>query len=368
MKIKRIIKTVSPQWTRPFGGKSKKENGFQHKATQPTTASPLFLALFSALIAACGQGEATIIPANTPSNEMNTPHFIIGAAQKGPFIKGTHILINRLTAQGEATFDTTLSETVDDLGNFKIPFKATGPILIEADGVHFNEVTGQLSQSRLQLRAIYNVINHADQRTHINVLTHLAYGRILKLIRTGTPVADAIKRSESAVIDGLRPALPIASTIAFSALSLFDTDPSQAASNGNLLALSATLYQAAILLKGTRSDTTVEAEMTQLLNTLATYFTEIGRIDDPVLIAVLKKGSMQLRPDEIRANLTQRSFAVAKVDIPVANLDSFIDTDGDGLVNDIDTDDDGDGIDDAFDVTPYLATRILAANTLLCHR
>lgn len=108
--------------------------------------------------------------------------------------------------------------------------------------------------------------------------------------------------------------------------------------------------------------------MTQLLNTLATYFTEIGRIDDPVLIAVLKKASMQLRPDEIRANLTQRSFAVAKVDIPVANLDAFIDTDGDGLVNDIDTDDDGDGIDDAFDVTPYLATRILAANTLLCHR
>lgn len=120
MAVMRIIKKVTPKWTRIFGGKSKKENGFRHKATQPTTASPLFLVLFSALIAACGQGEAT--------------------------------------------FDTTLSETVDDLGNFKIPFKATGPILIEADGVHFNEVTGQLSQSRLQLRAIYNVIDHADQR------------------------------------------------------------------------------------------------------------------------------------------------------------------------------------------------------------
>ena len=37
----------------------------------------------------------------------------------------------------------------------------------------------------------------------------------------------------------------------------------------------------------------------------------------------------------------------------VADMDLFIDTDGDGVVNGDDTDDDGDGVADVDDDTPY---------------
>jgi len=318
----------------------------------------MLYALLAVIVAACGGGDSDGVVGTgfgDPADNAK-PFTISGAAQKGPFIKGTRVLINRLTNLAEGTYETTVGEIDDNLGNFRFTYKGIGPVLIEADGVHFNEVTGQLSNSQLRLRAIYNVNNNPEQRAYINVLTHLAYGRIQKLIRSGTPIDDAIRQGEAAVIESLQPVLPMANVVDFTELSLFNTDLSRAVSNAYLLALSATVSQYAIEKQKANLGSPVESELTYLLDNLAYNIADTGRIDNAEVVASLRAAVKRLRPDQIRANLAKRSADVTSAELPVADMNLFIDTDGDGSVNADDGDDDNDGIPDDVDSTPYVSS------------
>ena len=62
-----------------------------------------------ALLSACGLGHVDN-HANTGAGDDNTPVYLSGTAQKGPFIKGSRLYINRLTDLAEPTYETTLVE------------------------------------------------------------------------------------------------------------------------------------------------------------------------------------------------------------------------------------------------------------------
>ncbi len=68
---------------------------------------------------------------------------------------------------------------------------------------------------------------------------------------------------------------------------------------------------------------------------------------------------MRIDPDAIRFNLRQLSVQAINTELEVADLNLFIDTDGDGIVN---ADDPDDNIADALDPQPYV--KVVATGTL----
>jgi len=321
-------------------------------------AGHLIAAFLLMALAACVSDEgadgqlAPVVPISSTETEIFAS--ISGAAQKGPFVKGTRVLVNRLSEKGDNTYETAISAIDDDSGNFTFPVKSAGPILIEADGIHLNEISGKLSRQRLQLRAIYNVTSNPTQNAYINVLTHLAYKRVLKLLRQGVPVEDAINQGEATVVESLRAVLPAPKSGAFTSLSLFNSNDRDGSGDAYLLAISAAITQYAMDKQSADAQTTVDSQLAYILSYLADDIAESGRISSAEVISKLTLAVRAVDPDKVRENLQNRSFNVGKVKLPVADMNLFIDTDGDGTVNAADDDSDDDGIINALDTSPYL--------------
>ena len=79
------------------------------------------LVVVAAMLVACGQGASqnegmATLEIGLDSQLVET-FAINGAAQKGPFIKGSRIIINRLDNRGDNTYETGISYIQDDLGN-----------------------------------------------------------------------------------------------------------------------------------------------------------------------------------------------------------------------------------------------------------
>ncbi|MDH5548098.1 MAG: hypothetical protein OEZ43_21180 [Gammaproteobacteria bacterium] len=279
---------------------------------------------------------------------------ISGSAQKGPYVIGSEVLINQLLNDGTPSTETVLTEIDDNLGSFRFSLTKTGPILITADGYHFNEITGGLSQARLQLKAIKFIESATDQKIYVNILTHLSYKRIQTLLADSLSIKDAIKRAELEVVDAFQPVLPITELTDFSQLNLFNVEEAQSTGNAYVLALSATIYQHAINQSKTSDGSTLDSELTLLLNTLSNDIGDDGEISDSELILQLQDATRQLNPGSIASFLRQLSSESSGTALPVANMDLFIDTDGDGTMNSDDLDNDNDGIPDESDESPYV--------------
>lgn len=306
-----------------------------------------------------GTGVVEPSPAPGPIGPASTSRVITGAVQKGPFILGTLVYANRLSAAGQPTSDTIVTTTQTEIGTFAFELSEPGVLQLFADGFHFNEITGTLSQGRLTLNAILDATSAIAPRSYVNVLTHLTYNRTLALLRNGMKASDAIAQAQADLVVALRPLFPAQNLPVFTDMSIYNVGDSSPLANAYLLAVSATAYQTAIA----RADASVDAELTLLLNTLADDLAQDGDIDNQTLIEALILGSRALDPDAIRLNLMRRSVIAINAELAVADLNIFIDTDGDGSVNAADPDDDNDNIADALDPQPYV--KVVVMGTLL---
>jgi hypothetical protein len=285
--------------------------------------------------------------------QTTTPRVISGAVQKGPFIVGTLVYANRLSAAGQPTSDTVVTTTQTDIGTFAFELSEPGVLQLFADGFHYNEITGLLSQGRLTLNAILDATSDITPRSYVNALTHLTYNRTLSLLRNGMKAPDAIAKAQADLVTALHPLFAANNLPVFTDMSVYNIGDSSPVGNAYLLAVSATAYQTAIT-RARVSGTSVDAELTLLLNTLADDLAQDGDIDDRAVIDELIIASRALDPDAIRFNLKQRSVKAINAELAVADLNLFIDTDGDGMVNAEDPDDDNDNIPDALDPQPYV--------------
>ena len=323
-------------------------------STLNLTRSLCALAFMASLLSACGGGDDGVVGTGFSGGPGPGTVEVTGTAQKGPYLKGSEVLVSALSATGVPSPDTTLSEIQDDMGTFVFQVAQAGPVLIAADGYHFNEITGSLSQGRLLLRAVYNATVDAQQNAYVNVLTHLTYKRTLTLLAQGVPVVDAIRQAETEVLQALRTVFPISDVTDFTQLSIYNTDTSHAIGNAYVLALSATVYQAAMLRETQTPESSVDAQLTAILNTLSDDIADDASVADATILSELIAASHQVRPDQVRTNLEARSLAIVLETLPVADLDLFIDSDGDGVVNAQDGDDDNDGVVDTLDDSPYV--------------
>jgi N-acetylneuraminic acid mutarotase len=284
-------------------------------------------------LSGCGGGGGGSAAATTPSPVTTpptttppTPAAVVveGAVQKGPFIVGSNVIVNRLDDRGKSTMSTLLAQIRDSVGTFSFQTTERGTVQIVATGYYFSELTGQISNGVLSLRSLYEVRDDARQTAHVNILTHLINDRVLQLISTGQmTLKAAIEKAEDELVAALADALPIQNLNEFSHLSLYNGFGSNDIGNAYLLALSTGFYMYAET-KSKEFNTATDAELTLVLNQLSTDFADDGRLQPGPFIREFVTAIRSLSPVTIAANLRSRSLVDHPQGLDVPDISRFL--------------------------------------------
>lgn len=246
-----------------------------------------------------------------------------GSAQKGPFVIGSSIVVSYLNDNGSTTTSNIQTETLNSIGNFNFTPDETGPVRIQAEGYHLNEITGELSAGELTLRAVYNITSEHDQAAFVNILTHLIHNRVLTLMTEGNNVNAAISQAQGELLQELSPVLEKPTDLLFTSLSVYNVDGSDIENNDYLLALSAIVYQTAMTTSAD-SSSSVDAELTLLLNNLSSDLADNGEIDQTEYIENLNQAKAQLDKDQIESNLIDTAIAATGSALEVPDIGGFL--------------------------------------------
>ena len=108
---------------------------------------------------------------------------VVGAVQKGPFLKGSQITVFALNKDLLATGESYPSQISDDLGAFSISsLMKADCIELRVNGYYYNENRKTVSEAPLSLQAVAS----ADrEKVNVNLLTTLSFLRIKKLVAEG---------------------------------------------------------------------------------------------------------------------------------------------------------------------------------------
>ena len=126
---------------------------------------------------------------------------ISGVSQKGPFVKGSTATLYELDSKFVQTGRSFRDIIADDKGSFdiKINVALVSPyVMLEADGYYRNEVTGKISTSTIKLYAIADIREKSN--VNVNILTHLEYYRVQKLVEGGKNLKDAKKQAQKEIL------------------------------------------------------------------------------------------------------------------------------------------------------------------------
>jgi len=311
--------------------------------------SLLFILLF---IANCSDENGPIGTGEGPQN--HDPVSIDATAVKGPFQAGSAVTITRLDELGRPTADVMTTETIDNLGNFNITIHQNELYEISVTGYYFNEISASISMVPLTLRAIYFKTPDDDAPIHVNVLTDIISDRILYLIEQGTSVSSAFSQAQSELLSFLQSALYVvgSNSLDFVHLDIFNQAGSDEIGNAILLYFSLTMYYAAFCCDNNGALAGDSGQLFALLDAIASDLQQNGKVDEGFTIA-LQNASSLIDPALVTKNLTDYAKNNAATDFLIPDLNKVLDIDQDGLLNDVDPDDDGDGTLDAQDKFPY---------------
>lgn len=250
-----------------------------------------------------------------------------GAVNKGPFVLGSSLDISPLDAEGNPTGEVFQTSTISDLGEFAISFETTGLVRIEGDGFYYNEVTGELSDAPITLRALYEVTAAGEQDAFVNLVTHLSHERILKLIGDGMTPADATAQAETELRTGLAVG-PADLDIVQQGVDL-NINGGDDLGNAYLLAVSSVLAQAAIERAG--PDGSVDAALQELVNGISVDLQADGELSTATIDA-LSDAESALDPERVMELLGQRLSDLGSAET-VPDVNRVLDTDDDTVVN-----------------------------------
>ncbi len=276
--------------------------------------------LFASIISLFGCGGGVEGSGGPAPQESTT---VDGSAQKGPFVIGSSVVISYLNDNGSTTTSNIQTETLNSIGNFSFTPIQTGPVRIQAQGYHLNEITGELSSGELTLRAVYNITSEQGQAAFVNILTHLIHNRVLTLMAEGNNVTAAISQAQNELLEELSPVLEKPTDLLFTSLSVYNVDGSDIENNDYLLALSAVAYQHAMT-ASTINSSSVDAELTLLLNNLSSDLADNGEIDQTEYIENLNQAKAQLDKDQIESNLIDTSIAATGSALDVPDIGGFL--------------------------------------------
>ena len=251
---------------------------------------------------------------NLENDFKPTTYDVLGKVEKGPFVSGSTITIQPMDGNLQVLGSLYSSTIQDDLGNFSFGSKLFEAPYAEltANGYFFNEVDGDLSSGTLNLRALVDL---SDETTvNVNLLTHLKYQRIQRLIANGMKFGEANKQAQKELFTafGLQKyAEKDASTFSIAG----GTDESAA-----LIAISS-------LLLVDRS----EAALTEYLAKLCREFGENGIFSESTQKQIdADKETLGNQISSVEDNIIER-YADLGLEITVKNLAYFLDWDNDGI-------------------------------------
>ena len=220
---------------------------------------------------------------------------ISGSVQKGPFINGTSVRVSELNSDLQQTGKSFETQVSDNLGAFE--FGNIGLISqyveLQANGYYYNEVTGDVSESQLTLRALTDL--NSGTTPNINVLTTLERGRVEYLTSHGTAFANAKQQAQAEV------------------LAIFNIDAPAVGSSEGLSIVGnaegdAVLLAVSAILQGRQS----EGALSQLIADISSDISTDGKLDDAKLGAKLKATQWRSTPMRFAATWPSatRSLAV----------------------------------------------------------
>lgn len=280
------------------------------------------------LLAACGGGDSgTSTPppggGSTPPPAVTTLS-VAGAVQKGPFLVGSTVLVNKLDAQGRPTDSTIVTEIKDSIGSFSFTTTGAGPVQIVASGYYFSELTGNVSNGTLTLKALYDVGSATTQTAYVNLMTHLINDRVLQLMSSSQlTLASAIAQAEQEFIAAFAPALPVSGFDDFASLSVYNVAGSSDVGNAYLLALSTGFYKYAEL-RAVEFGGTTDAELTLILNQISDDLEDDGEIQQSDFFDDFIDAIRSLSPSAIAENLRRRSIVDYPTGLGVPDISRFL--------------------------------------------
>lgn len=267
------------------------------------------------LIALCGVTFVSCSKSDL-KEETLSPHTykVCGKVEKGPFVSGSTITIQPMDSKLQvlgSMFNTTIT---DNMGTFTFGAKEFQAPYAEmmATGYFFNEVEGRLSGGVLVLRALVDLSDNST--VNVNILTHLKYPRIKKLIESGKSFKEANVQAQKELLKefGLQ---EYASKDASQFSIVTGTDESAA-----LIAVSS-------LLLYNRN----EGALTEYLSTLSQEFGNNGEFSDATKTQIkIDKHELASRLSSIQDNIIYR-YTDLGMNIKVKDLQGYFDWDDDGI-------------------------------------
>lgn len=243
---------------------------------------------------------------------------VSGNIEKGPFVQGSKVTLYELETNLSQTGKSFKTQTNSDLGAFAFdnPIQLNSQFVeLETSGYFYNEVKGELSTSQITLNALSNVANRNS--VNVNLITHLEYGRVKKLVRDGMDFTSAKKQAEKELLT----CFAITDEISVpEAVSITDNNKNSAI----LLAISTIMLY-------NRS----EAEFTEFISKFSTDFADNGLIDNTTIREDIKKGQEKSHPSEVIERMKE-FYANKGVTIQCDDFSQYIDFNGDGVINDED--------------------------------
>lgn len=353
------------------------------------------------LLSGCAEGGigGTGSVIQPPSLSQATLVNVTGQGNKGPLAEAAQVDAQTLDEEQIAN-----GTTVGVLGEFTIALPLSETVRLNITGPYFSEHLGAYTNTPISLDAL--VTTDGTAATNINVATHIAVERLLVHVQNGLAPEVATQRVTDELTLALGSVLraPV-NPLVLSSLRLLNAGSSDnAEGNAWLLALSA-LVEGVAIAEQLRSGDDLAEITQQTLDNFQADFSVDGLISSP-LLDQLRVARGNLNPDLLHTNLLNLSddltagalrlsglagspdfslscqvfgsevfcaereaaaVTLSEVDRAsqdiggngleleqiLADMNRFIDTDGDGVVNEIDADDDNDGIADELDASPY---------------
>ncbi len=244
-----------------------------------------------------------------------TDYTVKGKVEKGPFVSGSTINMQPMDAKLIPTGSTFSSTISDNAGNFAFNTATleTPYAQLTANGYFFNEVTGQLSNGTLSLRAIADL---SEQTTvNVNILTHLKYARIMDLVeKENMTYKDANKQAQRELLTQ------------FGLQRFADMDASNYSITSGTPEAGALIAISSLLLLN-RS----EAQITEYLAKLSLEFGENGSFSDETKNTIkTDRKNIWAKLRGIENNIKERYAGLGQT-ITVVSLDDYFDWDDDGI-------------------------------------
>jgi hypothetical protein len=273
---------------------------------------------------------------------------LTGAASDGPFGNLTPIICNILDENYNSTIATYSTQT-DAFGRFTLTnLESNTCLLCNATGYDFNEITGFFSASPLNLNSMF-CVGTEDVSMKINDVTHDTQLRTKTLmLNEDMTFAEASETARDELLwalditpSGYDPAcLP----------NEMDVISGSNPCNDFLAAVEYVTRQNSEI-KAVESGESPEPTLQALHNSISSQLAVDGTLSEDITHG-FADAMLILNTPVVTSNL-ETHLTASDSTTSVPNAENALDRDKDEIVDALDTDKDGDGVDDSIDYDPY---------------